>query len=193
MPWVDQQRCTSCGTCVEACPVGAIVLDDQNLACIDQAECIRCGHGNYTIPLARLVGPTGEVLALDQDERALDRLAERARQAGVANVRTLPSPGEPTLPLEDGSVDLILLYDVLHDHYFSPKQRAALFEEVGRVSRAGGRLSVFPRHMTDEEIEGEVIARARRLGFEKVDEYSGPVVHDDDITEGLILTFRKPA
>jgi len=161
MPWVDQQRCTSCGTCVEACPVGAIVLDDQNLACIDQAECIRCGHGNYTIPLARLVGPTGEVLALDQDERALDRLAERARQAGVANVRTLPSPGEPTLPLEDGSVDLILLYDVLHD--------------------------------PDEEIEGEVIARARRLGFEKVDEYSGPVVHDDDITEGLILTFRKPA
>jgi len=51
MPWVDQERCTSCGTCVEACPVGAIVLDDQNLACIDQAECIRCGKCHDVCPV----------------------------------------------------------------------------------------------------------------------------------------------
>jgi len=150
-----------------------------------------CGHGNYTIPLARLVGPAGEVLALDQDRAALERLTERARGAGVANVRTLPSSGEPVLPLEDASVDVTLLYDVLHDHYFSPEQRAALFEEVGRVSRPGGRLSVFPNHMTDKQISHEVVARARRLGFQKADEYNGPLVHDDGITDGRILTFCK--
>ncbi len=51
MPWVDQKKCTSCGTCVEACPVGAIVLDDQNLACIDQAACIRCGKCHDVCPV----------------------------------------------------------------------------------------------------------------------------------------------
>jgi len=51
MPWVDQEKCTSCGTCVEECPVGAIALDEQNLACIDQAECIRCGKCHDVCPV----------------------------------------------------------------------------------------------------------------------------------------------
>ena len=51
MPWVDQQRCTSCGTCVEACPVGAIVLDARNLAEIHDAECIRCGQCHDVCPV----------------------------------------------------------------------------------------------------------------------------------------------
>jgi len=51
MPWVDQEKCTSCGTCVEECPVGAIALDEQNLACIDQAECIRCGQCHDVCPV----------------------------------------------------------------------------------------------------------------------------------------------
>jgi len=150
-----------------------------------------CGHGNYTIPLARLVGPAGEVLALDRDTEALGRLAERVRRVGLENVRTLFASGEPALPLADGSVDGVLLYDMLHDHYFSPEQRAALVAEAARVVRPGGRLSVFPRHMTDRQIARDVIAPTRRLGFEQADEYHGPVVHDDGITEGRILTFRR--
>ena len=50
MPWVDQERCTSCGTCVEECPVGAITLDDRDLAHIDEAECIRCGKCHDVCP-----------------------------------------------------------------------------------------------------------------------------------------------
>jgi len=51
MPWVDQQKCTSCGTCVQACPVGAIVLDEQDLATIHDAECIRCGRCHDVCPV----------------------------------------------------------------------------------------------------------------------------------------------
>ncbi len=51
MPWVDQQRCTSCGTCVEECPVGAIVLDARNLAEIHDSECIRCGQCHEVCPV----------------------------------------------------------------------------------------------------------------------------------------------
>jgi len=51
MPWVDQEMCTSCGTCVDECPVGAIVLDERNLAEIHDAECIRCGRCHDVCPV----------------------------------------------------------------------------------------------------------------------------------------------
>ena len=150
-----------------------------------------CGHGNYTVPLARLAGPTGKVFAVDKDKRVLNKLARRARAAGLANIKRMPSTGELTLPLEDGSVDVILLYAVLHAHYFSAGQRASLLEEVARVGKPGALLSVFPNHMTDNEVDREVVARAGALGFESASEYEGTLVHDDGVTEGRILTFRK--
>ena len=39
---VDATRCSACGTCVEACPVGAISLDQEH-AVIDQTMCNECG------------------------------------------------------------------------------------------------------------------------------------------------------
>ena len=50
MPWVNQEMCTGCGTCVEECPVGAIALDEHDLARIDEQECIRCGTCHDVCP-----------------------------------------------------------------------------------------------------------------------------------------------
>jgi len=50
MPWVNQQMCTGCGTCVEECRVGAIALDEQDLAAIDEQTCIRCGTCHDVCP-----------------------------------------------------------------------------------------------------------------------------------------------
>ena len=50
MPWVNPDSCTGCGTCVEECPVGAIALDDQEVARIDDQECIRCGRCHDVCP-----------------------------------------------------------------------------------------------------------------------------------------------
>ncbi|MEA3406650.1 MAG: 4Fe-4S binding protein [Chloroflexota bacterium] len=41
MIYVDDERCTGCGTCVDVCPVGAIQLVD-GVARIDQEECVEC-------------------------------------------------------------------------------------------------------------------------------------------------------
>ena len=38
---VDEEKCTACGTCVEACPVEAIKLGAK--AKIDEENCIDCG------------------------------------------------------------------------------------------------------------------------------------------------------
>jgi len=42
MPWIDQNKCTSCGICVSSCPVDAISMKGEG-AEIDMSECIRCG------------------------------------------------------------------------------------------------------------------------------------------------------
>lgn len=41
MIYVDEERCTGCGTCVDVCPVGAIHLVD-GVATIAQEKCIEC-------------------------------------------------------------------------------------------------------------------------------------------------------
>lgn len=42
MVWIDEERCTGCGACVETCPVGAIALVDD-VARVDEETCTGCG------------------------------------------------------------------------------------------------------------------------------------------------------
>jgi len=160
---------------------------DHGQTCVD----FGCGHGNYTIPLARIVGPGGTVHALDKDSGKLDELLRRADGAGSGDIRRMDSSGDARIPLDDGSVDVILLYDVLHSHYFCAEERDALFREVARVSSPEAVMSVFPNHMEQDEIEAEILGRAAGIGFSVASEYRGPVIHDDAVTDGYVITFRK--
>jgi len=42
MPWINEEMCTGCRTCVDECYVGAIFMEDE-FAVIDEDHCIRCG------------------------------------------------------------------------------------------------------------------------------------------------------
>jgi Fe-S-cluster-containing hydrogenase component 2 len=39
---VDKEKCGGCGTCVDACPVGAIKIEDGK-AVVSEGDCIECG------------------------------------------------------------------------------------------------------------------------------------------------------
>ena len=91
------------------------------------------GMGFFTLELARLVGPTGRVLAVDIQPRMLAWLRRRAARAGLADrvdIRVVPSD---TLGLADmaGSVDFTLAIAVVHE--LPDVER--FFTEVAEVSK----------------------------------------------------------
>jgi ferredoxin len=48
---VNKEECTGCGTCVEECPVEAIVIDeDEGCAVVDKEECVECGACEEACP-----------------------------------------------------------------------------------------------------------------------------------------------
>lgn len=48
---VNKDECTACGTCVEECPVEAIVIsEEEGCAVIDEEECVDCGACEEACP-----------------------------------------------------------------------------------------------------------------------------------------------
>jgi len=53
---VDEQKCTQCGLCASACPVGIIIADEGFPQTVEKIEkrCITCGHCVAACPMAAL-------------------------------------------------------------------------------------------------------------------------------------------
>lgn len=95
------------------------------------------GTGYYTLEVAELVKPDGEVDILDLQQEMLDHTVRRAGERGLANVT--PTQSDATsMPYEDGTFDAAYLVTVLGE---IPDQDAAL-RELARVLKPGGRLVV---------------------------------------------------
>jgi ubiquinone/menaquinone biosynthesis C-methylase UbiE len=154
-----------------------------------------CGSGNYTIPAARIAGEEGLVYALDKDKRTLDELIRKAESMGLKNIIGLHTSIESGIGLDNESVDVVLLYDVLHYYYFSrAEDRRQLLREVYRVLKPGGFLSLYPSHLQSymepklEDVEREI----QEASFYLESEYSGTlIVHDSNLEKGQVMNFRK--
>ena len=100
-----------------------------------------CGSGTYTIPAAKIVGEQGRVYALDKDNEALGELMKKAESAALKNIERIKTSGELEIELTDGSVDVVLLFDVFHSYYFPHSgNRRKLLNEIYRILKRGGVL-----------------------------------------------------
>ena len=147
-----------------------------------------CGSGTYTIPVAKIVGKEGKVYALDKDKNALDNLMKKAKLGSLKNIRRIATSGELRIELPDESVDVSLLFDVFHRYYFSQiEDRKRLLDEIYRITKIDGLVSVWPKHM-----ESEVRAEIEGANFYMEREYFGTLIHDNkDIETGKVINFRK--
>jgi len=71
-----------------------------------------CGSGRYTVPIAKTVGNLGKVYGLDKDIDKLQRLQKKAEKEKVTNVKIVL--GNENVNLDRASIDIVLLFDVLH-------------------------------------------------------------------------------
>ncbi|MHB8862654.1 MAG: class I SAM-dependent methyltransferase [Pirellulaceae bacterium] len=84
-----------------------------------------CGNGFYSLPLAKMVGATGRILAVDIQPEMLVMLRTRMEQEGIDNVSPiLGSVHNPRVPA--ATVDLILLVDVYHEFSHPEPMLAAM-------------------------------------------------------------------
>ena len=100
------------------------------------------GPGRVTIPVAKIVGHEGRVLAIDVQPRALDIVQEKARRAGLTNIETMLLEAYPA-PIPAASVDVVLMLDVFH----AVQERDLLLSDIARILKPDGRLFMDPGHM----------------------------------------------
>ncbi|UCD54354.1 MAG: class I SAM-dependent methyltransferase [Dehalococcoidia bacterium] len=101
-----------------------------------------CGPGRYTLPIAKLVGPKGKVLAVDIQPLAIKMVKEKAARELLANIEPILIDSYNT-GVQGSSIDLVILLDTLH----MVKDRQALFQEMHRILKQDGLLFLGTEHM----------------------------------------------
>jgi SAM-dependent methyltransferase len=95
------------------------------------------GGGIDVLLSAGRVGPTGYAYGLDMTDEMLELAEKNAADAGVTNVKFLKGYMED-IPLSDSSVDVVISNCVINLSTDKP----AVFAEIRRVLRAGGRIGI---------------------------------------------------
>ncbi len=125
------------------------------------------GLGHFTLELARRVGPTGRVVAVDVQPRMLTGLGRRLRAAGLLGRVELRQAEPDRLGVADlaGQVAFVLAFYLVHE---VPDARA-FFDEVASTLTADGRLLFAEprRHVSEDAFEAS-LAVARNAGLEVV-------------------------
>lgn len=100
-----------------------------------------CGHGYFAVPLARMVGPTGKVFAVDVLAEALEAVRSRAQMENVSNLEIIRGNLEVSgdSKIRDGEADVVLLHNVL----FQTDKKAEVLKEAKRVLKPGGALELI--------------------------------------------------
>lgn len=134
---------------------------------------IGAGDGFFTSRLARAVGASGRVFAVEIDDAALDRLRKRLQEDGVANVTIVKGAvDDPKLP--EATLDAALIVNAYHEmeHHESilaalrralkPDGRLVIVEPVTPSRRSRPRADEARNHEIDPEY---VLQDARAAGF----------------------------
>jgi len=141
------------------------VVADLALAPGAKVADLGSGGGYFSFRLARAVGPSGRVYAVDVDAGMTEHVAEEAAELGLANLTSvLAAPDDPRLPER---VDLVFTSNTYH-HL---SDRAAYFARVrerslvpgGRVAIVEFRPDVTGHSTARETIEQEMTAAGFRL------------------------------
>lgn len=148
--------------------VAALGLAEGAVACD-----LGAGPGYFAIRMARAVGPSGRVHAVDVEPRMIEILGRRVREAGLSNVHPILARTADALPPEP--CDLVLVVNAFHhfpDGAGTLRRLAATLKPGGRIANVDfheGELPVGPppEHKVSR---AAFLAAAAEAGLEVADE-----------------------
>jgi ubiquinone/menaquinone biosynthesis C-methylase UbiE len=160
------------------------VLADIGIKPGDHVLDYGCGPGGYIKTAAGMAGESGRIYALDINPLAIKYVKGLIERKKLSSVTTILSSCATGLP--DGSIDVILFYDILHGLAESEpalkhvayltgeivssnggkSQVEGILAEFKRVLKPEGILSISDHHMKQEEI----IAAVEKSGLFKLHE-----------------------
>jgi SAM-dependent methyltransferase len=163
------------------------------------------GGGIDVLLSARRVGSTGRAIGVDMTDEMLALARRNAAEAKASNVEFRKGTIE-ALPLDDASVDVVISNCVIN----LASDKAAVFAEIARVLRPGGRMGVSdivaddllsPEQRAERGsyvgcIAGALSFREFRTGLQAVGLTDVEVVPTHQVAEGMhsaIVRATKPA
>ena len=126
---------------------------------------VGCAMGFFSLPLARMVGPTGQVICIDLQGKMIKSLKKRAAKAELSDRIQTRVCSSNSLGIDDipGEIDFALAYAVVHE----VPDSEALFSQVHRAMKPGSKLLVGePKGHVSTENFNQTIATAQHCGFE---------------------------
>jgi len=161
------------------------------------------GEGFYTLRIARAVGATGRVTAVDISEKYLEKLRARLKQEDITNVDlVVAGVDDPHLPT--GTLDAVLIYNAYHEM----TAHESILKAVLAALKPGGRLVMSePVHdnirdaaraaqVKEHEIGSNFVEQElQTTGFEVVEKRSDFVPFTAPGHKGgfWLIVARKPA
>jgi len=123
------------------------------------------GPGAFSLAAAKLVGVSGHVYSLDIVPAAARKMTKLTQKEGITNIIAITSDCATGLP--DTSIDIVLLFDILH----MLSEPDAVLAELHRVLKPGGKLAVNCHHWTEEQIL-EVVQKGGLFTYQSKDDYN---------------------
>jgi len=150
------------------------------------------GSGYFTILMAKKVGESGIVTAVDVLESALDTLRAKAANEGLGNIKTVRANLEVlgSSGLSDNSQDSVLIANVL----FQSTGKASIIEEARRIIKPGGSLIVIDWRKGTGGLGPPDDLRTDKEEMKQLVSYSNGWQFGQDIDAGAFhygLIFRK--
>jgi ubiquinone/menaquinone biosynthesis C-methylase UbiE len=123
-----------------------------------------CGMGYFTLPMARMVGSRGRVIAVDIQPKMLSALRRRAQKAGLFERIDLRQAESGSVGVEDlsGKVAFAVALHMVHEVF----DRASFFMGIwNALTPNGGFLIIEPKgHVSQSQLE-QTLSVAEKAGF----------------------------
>ncbi|MGE5403832.1 MAG: class I SAM-dependent methyltransferase [Candidatus Saccharibacteria bacterium] len=146
----------------------------------DAAVDIGCGPGYFTLPMAELVGDSGKVIAVDVQEKMLQRMMGHAWKKGVDS-RIIPHKCQETQVGLTEKADFVLTFWMVHEVPDAQK----LITEIASMLKPGGKYLLVEHLFVPKFQYNKFLKYAGEVGLQQVGEVKAK------FSRGMLFTLSE--